>query len=451
MEVNYEDKRFEQVEADKNAAMQEIDQTYGNMIDQSDSFYQQQIEASKQWADTQSQLQQDQTDFTIEQIEQQKAQAQKDYTKEQSGAYVDWKKQSQQHGVNAEQMASSGMTNTGFSESSQVSMYNTYQNRVATAREVFSQAVLAYDNNIKEARLQNNAVLAEIAFQSLQQQLELSLQGFQYKNQLILDQANKKLEVDNMYYGRYQDVLEQLNYENAVAEEIRQWNENMDFEKEKFDEANRQWNESIALQREQLDEEIRQFNQSYQLQLDQFNEQIRQFEAEIARLKENDEKGYALEIERLEMDKEKLEEDKRRWEAEMEFQREQFEEQKRQFGVTHEGKSVGGGGGGSSASITKTSSGSSGGSGRGTHGGVKKTSSSGIDQDSVMKAGYGPLSDEGVAQYVAEGKLTATEKGGTIYVERAPDPPAQSTYLPGNNPAKGSGASIMLPWMYGYK
>lgn len=342
MEVNYEDKRFEQVEADKNAAMNQIDQTYGNMIDQSDSFYQQQIEASKQWADTQSQLQQEQTDFTIEQIEQQKAQAQKDYTKEQSAAYVDWKKQSQQHGVNAEQMASAGMTNTGFSESSQVSMYNTYQNRVATAREVFSQAVLAYDNNIKEARLQNNAVLAEIAFQSLQQQLELSLQGFQYKNQLILDQTNKKLEVDNMYYSRYQDVLDQLNYENATAEQIRQWNENMSFEREKFDESTRQWNESIAMEREKLDEEIRQYNQSYQLQLDQFNEQIRQFETEIARLKENDAKGYALEIERLEMDRNKLVEDKRRWEAEMALEREKLNESIRQFNVKN-GDSGGGG------------------------------------------------------------------------------------------------------------
>lgn len=341
MEVNYEDKRFEQVEADKNAAMQEIDQTYGNMVDQSDSFYQQQIEASKQWADTQSQLQQEQTDFTIEQIEQQKAQAQKDYTKEQSAAYVDWKKQSQQHGVNAEQMASAGMTNTGFSESSQVSMYNTYQNRVATAREVFNQAILAYDNNIKEARLQNNAVLAEIAFQSLQQQLELSLQGFQYKNQLILDQTNKKLEVDNMYYSRYQDVLDQINHENAFAEEVRQWNESMAFEKEKFDESTRQWNESIALEREKFDEDIRQYNESITLERKKFDESIRQHDEEIARLKANDEIANKALIERLEMDKAAIEEYKRRWEEEMSLKYEQLMETIRQFNVTHKDKTGG--------------------------------------------------------------------------------------------------------------
>lgn len=231
-DVNYEDERFTNVESDKQEALTEVEQTYGNMIDQSDSFYQAQIDASKQWADKQSQLQQEQTDFTIEQIEQQKQQAEKDYTKEQSGAYVDWQKQSNQYGANAEKMASAGMTGTGYSESSQVSMYNTYQNRVTTARESFQRAILNYDNNIKEARLQNNSILAEIAFEAQNKQLELALSGFQYKNQLILDQANKKLEVENLYYQRWQDVLNQINTENALAEDVRQFDENIKFQTE---------------------------------------------------------------------------------------------------------------------------------------------------------------------------------------------------------------------------
>lgn len=223
-EINYEDQRFQNVEADKQAALNEVDVTYGNMIDQADKYYQQQIDASKEWADKQTQLQQEQTDFAIQEIEQNKEQTHKDYLKEQSGAYVDWQKQSNKYGTEAEQKASVGMTGTGYSESSQVSMYNTYQNRVATARESYTRAVQDYDNAITQARLQNSSVLAEIAYSTLQQQLELSLQGFQYKNQLLLEQANRKLEVDQMYYARYQDVLQQINYENSLAEQIRQFN-----------------------------------------------------------------------------------------------------------------------------------------------------------------------------------------------------------------------------------
>lgn len=239
--VDYQDERFTQVESDKSAALSDLEKTYSGMINETDKYYQAQIDASKQWADKQTQLQQEKTDFAIDQIEQQKEQAKKDYTKEQSGAYVDWQKQSNQYGANSEEVAAGGMTNTGFAESSQVSMYNTYQNRVATAREAYSRAVLNYDNAIKDARLQNNSVLAEIAYEALQQQLELSLQGFQYKNTLLLEKANRKTEMDQMYYSRYQDVLKQINTENAMAEEVRQFNESMALERSKFAEDQRQF------------------------------------------------------------------------------------------------------------------------------------------------------------------------------------------------------------------
>lgn len=251
--VDYDDSRFKAVESDKTEALSDLEKTYAGMINNSDKYYQDQINASKDWAEKQSSLQQEQTDFAIEQIEQQKAQAKKDYIKEQSGAYVDWRKQSNEYGANAEQMASAGLTNTGFSESSQVSMYNTYQNRVATARESYNNAVLNYNNAIKDARLQNNAALAEIAYNALQQQLELSLQGFQYKNQLILDKADKKTQLESEYYSRYQDVLKQINTENALAEEVRQYNESLAMEKAQLAEEQRQFNESMAFEREQYE------------------------------------------------------------------------------------------------------------------------------------------------------------------------------------------------------
>ena len=244
--VNYNDKRFTEVNNQKNQALSDLEKTYGGMINDADKYYQAQIDASKQWADTQSQIQQAETDFAIQQVEQQKEQTQKDYTKEQSGAYVDWQKQSSQHGVNAEQKASQGLQNTGYSESSQVSMYNTYQNRVATARESYNTAVQNYDNSITQARLQNNAKLAEIAYQALQSQLELSLQGFQYKNQLVLEKANKKTELENQYYQRYQNVLQQINTENALAEQIRQFNKSYSLQEKQLAEEKRQFNAQMA-------------------------------------------------------------------------------------------------------------------------------------------------------------------------------------------------------------
>lgn len=234
-EINYDDQKFKDVEADKKSAISDLEKTYSGMINDSDAYYKAQVDATKQWEKQQTDLQNQQTDFAIKEINQKKDQAKKDYTKEQSGAYQDWKKQSDPTGARAEQIADMGMQNTGYSESSQVSMYNTYQNRVMTARESYNRIVLDFDNAITQARLQNNAALAEIAYKYLQQRLELNLQGFQYKNQLLLEQAERKTQLDQIYHERWQDVLDQMNTEHALAEEIRQYNESMAFEREQFD------------------------------------------------------------------------------------------------------------------------------------------------------------------------------------------------------------------------
>lgn len=307
--INYDDDRFTQVEADKQAAVNDLNNAYNDIIGQIDGFYQDQINASKEWAEKQQDIQNQNTQFTIDTINQQKEQSEKDYKKEQSGAYVDWQKQSNQYGVNAENQAMQGLTNTGYSESSQVAMYNQYQSRVATARESFNRTVMNFDNGIKEAQLTNNAKLAEIAYNAQQTQLELALQGFQYKNQLVLDQINKKQELDNTYYSRYQDVLNQLNTENAMAEQVRQYNE------------------SLALEREQFAEQKRQFEQEYAMQEKQYQEDIRQFNTQIAYYKEKDAKEYALKIKQLEEEKKQRELAQKQWEKEYNLKVKQMDQE----------------------------------------------------------------------------------------------------------------------------
>lgn len=413
-EVNYDDERFTQVETDKNQALTELENTYGDMIGNSDQYYQAQIDASKQWADKQAQLQQEQTDFTIEQIEQQKDKAHKDYLKEQSGAYVDWQKQSNRYGAEAERQAAAGMDGTGFSESSQVGMYNAYQNRVATTREVLAQAILNYDNGIKDARIQNNAVIAEIHATALKEQLALALEGFQYENNLILDLTNKKIEMDNTYHQRYLDVLNQINHENAMAEEIRQFNQNYD------------------LQLKQYNESIRQFNKDYDLKLKQYNESIRQFNEEIARLKKKDEQEAKMQAQELELKKKQVEQEKKQWEAEMKLKKEQLAEEKRQFDKQYalqQAKSSGGSGsgggsgGGGGKKITKTGSGNISSNGRITGGSGDRDvrtqpSTPTNNMASILALGYGPISASRLASLLSSGQVKRTLKNGQYYYSK---------------------------------
>lgn len=240
--VNFEDNRFQDVKNREASELSDLEKTQADMVSQSDKHFQSQIDAVNKYSEEQQKNQQEQTDFAIQKIEQQKEQAHKDYVKEQSGAYVDWQKQSGQYGANAEKAAAQGLSGSGYSESSQVAMYNTYQNRVATARASYDLAVLNYNNGIQEAKLQNNAALAEIRFNALQQQLELSLQGFQYKNQLVLEFADRKTAVKQRYFDQWKTVLAQINAENTLAEEQRQFKASHDLklashdlEREKFE------------------------------------------------------------------------------------------------------------------------------------------------------------------------------------------------------------------------
>ena len=251
--VDYTDKRFTQVTADRDRDLNDNAEMYGEMMERSDAFYDAQIEASKNWADKQAEIQQEQTDFALEKIEQQKEQANKDYIKEQSGAYVDWQKQSDQYGAEAEKRAVQGLTGTGYSESSLVSMYNTYQNRVSSARESYLKAVQNYDNAMTEARLQNNAVLAELAAQALEQQLALALEGFQYKNTLLIEKQNRADRIKDRFDTRWQNVLQQINQENALKEQIRQFNAEMA-------EEQRQYDLEYALEQQKLDAAKYQFD-----------------------------------------------------------------------------------------------------------------------------------------------------------------------------------------------
>lgn len=176
----------------------------------------QQLEKNKE---EQTRLQQEQTDFTIDQIEQKQEQAEKDYTKEQQAAYGDYKRQTDPYGANAEQMAALGLSRSGYSESANVAMYTAYQNRVATARATFEQAKQTFDNAIREAKLTNDINLAKIAQDTMAQSLALAMDSVVYLGNLELEKAATARTIEQDFYGRKQDILAVQEAERAAAQQ----------------------------------------------------------------------------------------------------------------------------------------------------------------------------------------------------------------------------------------
>ena len=57
--------------------------------------------------------------------------------------------------------------------------------------------------------------------------------------------------INNNYYNRYKDVESQINYENETAEKIRQYNENMAYQKEQQRLEQQRWEQEMAYQKQQ--------------------------------------------------------------------------------------------------------------------------------------------------------------------------------------------------------
>lgn len=223
--INYEvdpnDSRLTSIQGEEKSELSNLEKTYADMQTNTDKYFDSQIKGWEDYGKKQAELQNQSHKLTVQGIEQDMADAKKDYIKEQSGAYVDWQQQSNQYGANAEQMAASGLTNTGFSESSQVSMYNTYQNRIMTAREAFVRAETDFKIQIAQAKLSNDTLLAEIAFNTLKETTALAIQQAQYKNTLLMDLTEKRTALKSSYWQRYSDMMTAIQREIAQKEEAR--------------------------------------------------------------------------------------------------------------------------------------------------------------------------------------------------------------------------------------
>lgn len=238
--VDLNNAKLQEYENEKNSLINQAQTNYDNTAKGAEQKYNELINATKNYGEQQADITQQQTNQTIAEINQQKDQAEKDYIKEQKAGYTDYAKQTNAYGTNAEIQASAGLQGSGYSESSKISAYNTYQNRYMTARESYNRAVLNYDNQIAQAQIQNSALLAEIAFNSLQAQLQLSLEGFQYQNDLLNNLLSQKMNISSTYNSLWQSQY------NTLLNEA-QFNEQMAYQRERDAVADAQWQQQFNL------------------------------------------------------------------------------------------------------------------------------------------------------------------------------------------------------------
>lgn len=238
------DERLAQVEKDKQNALNNSNNFYNQIIQNNQDLYNQQNQYANTYEQTQNELLDKQLAHNEQLINQQKDIARQNMETESRKAKNDFTAYTNPYGLQAEQFASQGLLNSGVSETAKLGGYNTYQNRLASANKAMQDAFVQYDNDINQARLNNDVTKAQNALEKLKMQLQYSESFYNNKNTYLQNQLSTNQNLDSEYYNRYQTTYNNIQSEKAKEEAIRQW------EKE-FAEQQRQYNESMAYQKEQ--------------------------------------------------------------------------------------------------------------------------------------------------------------------------------------------------------
>ena len=230
--MNYEDPRIKRLEEEKTNKITENNSTYDDMINDNKKILEEQNNWQESYLDEQNRLLDRSTALQTDKINQNKKSVEESYQKEAIASESSYQDFINPYGTEAEQKAETGMTNTGYSESTKATAYGAARIRTALARTAAIKANTEYDNQIKEAELSNDSQKANLAMQVLKEKLANQAAYFQTEIGLKQNKLSYQTDADNTYYNRYQDVFNQQNYEKEQAENLKRYQEELAYNKE---------------------------------------------------------------------------------------------------------------------------------------------------------------------------------------------------------------------------
>ena len=253
-----EDERLAQIEKAKLEAINQSNDTYNQMHQDNQSLLDQQTNYANEYEKTQNEALDKQLELYKQNIEQQKKTAQENYETESRRAENDYVAYNNPYGYQAEMMASKGQLQSGISQTSQLGSYNAYQNRLATANKTMQDAFTQYDLDMNEAIINNDVQKAQNALAKLEMILGFQQNFYDTKNTITQNQLSNNQALDESYHGRYMDMVNQINTEKELAEKIRQYEEQLAYQKERDKIADEQWQKEYNLSKESVNASITQ-------------------------------------------------------------------------------------------------------------------------------------------------------------------------------------------------
>lgn len=178
-----------------------------------------------------------QTQQSVTRLEKDKENQEKEAIKQASGLYTDYKKQSQQFGVNQEQLIAQGLGNSGYAESLRVSLFNNYQKNVTNVMNTNAKLKAEFDLSIEETYKNADLQKAENAMSILEQ-----------KSNNLLNIYQLRKEQEKFLYQKERDKVADEQWERSFALQLQ----NFALQQQQAQQSQSNWEHEYALSLQKL-------------------------------------------------------------------------------------------------------------------------------------------------------------------------------------------------------
>ena len=159
-------------------------------------------------------------------VDKQKADYDREAEKTGRQLYSDYRKASNPYGATAEQLASQGLNKSGYAESTQTQLYNTYQKNATTLMVETQKLKAEADFQMNQAFLDADIQKAQNAIQIYQQKAQLALQEYEMKFSRDQWEWQKQQAILDRQYQASRDAISDQRWQKEFELSLRKANNN---------------------------------------------------------------------------------------------------------------------------------------------------------------------------------------------------------------------------------
>ena len=178
----------------------------------------------------QNELINQQTQMQVDELNREKDKIEQNTIKTTKGLYSNWQKQANQYGANAEQLAQQGLAHSGYAETTQTALYNTYQKNVTETLNNARDLKSDYDFKVQQARQNGSVQQAQAALDLYKQKAQLLTQNYELRQNR--EQYLYQQERDRVSDNQWQKTFDQQARQNEIENQWKQ--KSFDYQKQEM-------------------------------------------------------------------------------------------------------------------------------------------------------------------------------------------------------------------------